>query len=194
MKNYHLTAARLRVILTISIFTILAIAFVLATFAYSELKKVAIDVSHTKVDADASQNNIQTLQQIQQTLIDNKDVIERTNSIVADSQSYQYQDQILADLNDYANKAGITITNINFVPSTTTPTPGSTATAPPTGVKITSVSVTLKNPLNYNNLLRFTKSIEQNLTKMQISKVSLSKSTTNNEVTSDVLTIEVYIR
>ena len=44
------------------------------------------------------------------------------------------------------------------------------------------------------SMLRFVKSIEQNLTKMQISKIGLSKDANSNNVTSDVLTIEVYIR
>lgn len=198
MKKYHITAARLRVMLTISMFVILAITTAVAMLAHAELQKVAVDVSHINADATASQNNIQTLQRIQQKLTNDKDVIDRTNSIVAESQSYQYQDQILADLKDYASKAGVTITTIDFSSPTTTPgTPptGAPATTPaPAGVKSTSVSITLKNPIDYNNLLRFIASIEQNLTKMQISKVSLSKGTAGNEVTSDVLTIEVYIR
>lgn len=196
MKKYPLTASRLRITLSISLFVIVGGATVLAYFAYSELEKVAVNVSHTVVDASASQNNIQTLQQIQQKLAGEQAVIDRANSIVADSQSYQYQDQILTDLKDYANKAAITITNIDFSAAATAAQPtASTATTPaPMGVKSTSVSITLKNPISYNNLLRFIKSIEQNLTKMQISKVGLSKGVSGNDVSSDILTIEVYIK
>ena len=196
MKNFHMTAPRLRVMLTISLFAITALAILIASFAYASLKDVAVQVSHTAADANASQNNIQTLQQIQQKLANDKEIVERANSIVADSQSYQYQDQILADLKDYAGKAGVTITDIDFSTTATTQTPatGTPQPAAPTGVKSTSVSVTLKNPIDYNSLLRFIKSIEQNLTKMQISKISLSKGTTGNDVSSEALMIEVYIR
>lgn len=199
MRGYQLTATHLRVMLTISMFVIVAIAAILAFFTYTELKKVAVEVNHISVDASASQNNIQTLQQIQEKLTTDKDVITRTNSIVAESQSYQYQDQILADLKDYAAKAEVTITNIDFTGSTAAPqtTPSTTTPstpATPNGVKSTSVSITLKNPIIYENLLRFIQSIEQNLTKMQISKISLSRGTSGSEITSDALTIEVYIR
>jgi hypothetical protein len=198
IKLHRLTATQLRIILSISLFAILAMTVTLAFFAYGGLRGTAIDVSHAGADADASQTNLQILQQIQQKLAEEKDVIERANSIVADSKSYQYQDQILTDLKDYASKAGITITNIDFAASATAATPGSAppaTTAPaPTGVKTTSVSVTLKNPIDYVSLLRFIKSIEQNLTKMQISKISLAKGTTGSDVSSEALTIEVYIR
>jgi hypothetical protein len=203
MKKYELNAVQFRLILSISLFFIFAIMLTVAGFAYNELKKVAVDVSHTSADANASSNNVETLEKIEQKLNDDRDVVGRTNSIVAESKSYQYQDQIIADLKDYASRAGIVLTNFDFSSNTTTPTPGSNATQapsptapspPPSGVKSTSVSVTLKNPVDYESLLRFLQSIEQNLTKMQVSKVSLTKSESDNSVSSDALTIEVYVR
>jgi hypothetical protein len=56
------------------------------------------------------------------------------------------------------------------------------------------VSITLKTPIIYNNMIRFIKSIEQNLTKMQLSKISLAKDAASGGVTSEALTLEVYIR
>lgn len=192
----ELTATTLRIILSASLFLIAAIGIVGFSYAKSYLKTVAIDTSHTVVDANASQDNLQTLQRIQKILAADQDVIARTNSIVADSQSYQYQDQIISDLNSYATKAGISITNLDFSAAATASPTGSpaTATPQPTGVKSTSVTVTLSNPVGYNNLLTFVRSVEQNLTKMQISRVSLSKGIDKNTVTSDALTIEVYIK
>jgi TolA-binding protein len=201
MKKYELSAAQFRLILSISLFLILAIMLTVAGFSYNELKKVAVNVSHISADANASSNNVETLEQIKQKLNDDKDVITRTNNIVAESKSYQYQDQIIADLKDYANRAGIVLTNFDFSSTATTSTPGSNAAPtppptapPPSGVKSTTVSVALKNPINYENLLKFLQSIERNLTKMQISKVSLTKSESDNSVSSDALTIEVYVR
>jgi hypothetical protein len=176
------------------------------SFADRQLKAVATDVSHVAIDADASRNNVQTLQKIQALLENNKDVIAKTNSIVADSQSYQYQNQIVSDLNKYASQAGITITNLDFAAgdstagsgSTGTKTPGTTTTpsaAAPAGVKTTSVAVTMENPISYNSFLKFLRSIEDNLTKMQVQKVSLSKGTgEGDQISSDVLTIQVYVR
>jgi hypothetical protein len=195
-----LTATRLRIILAISLLLIEGLASLFVANADRTLKAYASEVSQVRANANASQNNVQTLRKIQKELLLYKDTIARTNEIVADSQSYQYQDQIITDLNDYAKRADITLTNLDFLAvtptgTTTTPTtPAPTGGAPvPTGVKTTSVSVTIKNPVEYDKLLRFIKSIEQNLTKMQISRIGLSKDSSGS-VTSEVLTIEVYIR
>ncbi len=200
MKKIHLTPTNLRIILSISLFVIIAIGATLAFISYKGLKEIAITVSHTTLDANASQNNLRILQQLQKKLEEEKENISRAGSIVAESQSYQYQDQIIADLNDYAGKAGVEITNIDFSATTVAPTqPGGTgqsttpSSPPPSGVKSMSVSVALKNPLNYNSLLRFLNSIEQNLTKMQISRVSLVKDSSGS-VSSEALAIEVYVR
>jgi hypothetical protein len=195
MKGRTLSATGLRLSLSLLLFVITLIAAVALSLANTWLQEYATDVSHATIDANASQDNIQTLQKIQQELTNDKDIIERASSIVADSQSYQYQDQIITDLNNYAERAGIAITNIDFIGSTpvagATPTPAPSVA--PSGVKSTSVSVTLKNPVNYDNLLQFIKSIEQNLTKMQVSKIGLAKDAQGG-VTSEVLTVEVYIR
>lgn len=203
-KQTSLSATRLRLILSISLFAIALIGGVAFAFINGQLKSYAVDISHKVIDANSSRDNVQTLQRIQQELANDKDIIARTNSIVADSQSYVYQDQIVSDLNKYANAAGITITNMDFSASTggtgstntsaPTPTTNKTATPAPSGVKSVSVSVTLKNPVGYENFLRFIRSIEDNLTKMQIQKVSLSKGTSGNDISSDVLTIQVYTK
>lgn len=203
VQSNRLNATTLRLILSVSLFLIAAAGVAGFTFAKGYLQAVAIDTSHSVVDATASQDNVQTLQKIQKILVTDKDVIARTSSIVADSQSYQYQDQIIGDLNSYAAKAGVSITNLDFSAATTTatsspaasPSAGAPAAAPQSaGVKSTSVAVTLNNPVGYDNLLTFIRSVEQNLTKMQISRISLSKGADSSSVSSDVLTIEVYIK
>jgi type II secretory pathway pseudopilin PulG len=196
MSKFHLSPTNLRVMLSIGMFLIIAVAAILAGISYTGLRQVAVDVSHTTLDANASQNNLRTLQQVKEKLEEEKDIVERANSIVAESQSYQYQDQILADLNGYAARSGVTITNIDFSSTTTTTptTPATPALPTPAGVKSRSISVTLKNPIDYNSLLRFLNSIEQNLTKMQISKVSLATDESTGGVSTEALTIEVYVR
>lgn len=200
MKLSPLTATSLRLALSVSLFVVAILGSIGFYFVHKQLKTVAVGISHTVMDANASQNNVQTLQKIQTELSDKREVVERANSIVADSQSYQYQDQIISDLNNYASRAGIVITNMDFAPTAQgTTTPGVPAAPQPTkpapsGVKSTSVSVTIKNPVTYTTLLRFIKSIEQNLTKMQISRVSLTKDAKGGEVSSEAFVIEVYVR
>lgn len=199
IKRKALTATTLRMYLSFSLFAITLIAGGALYFINEQLRAYAVEVSKVTAESNSSQNNVQALQKVQEELEKNKEVKERARNIVADNQSYQYQNQIITDLNGYAKKAGVTITNIDFsAGSTATPTtpttPKSGTTAPaPSGVKSTSASITLKNPVSYTRLLRFIKSIEDNLTKMQISRVGLARGA-DNQITSEALSIEVYIR
>lgn len=200
MKKHALTATSLRLILSISLLVIAGLGILLFSLSQRTLKNVAIDVSHTVADADASQNNLQNLQRLKNNLASKHDIVQRAESIVAESRSYEYQNQIINDLNDYAARAGLSIVNIDFTGGETgtaapTTTPGAAPAAPSTtvnGVKSTFVSIALKNPVDYTGVLRFLQSVEQNLTKMQIANVGLSK--TEDGISSDVLNIEVYIK
>lgn len=205
MNIKAINATKLRLILAGSLLLLTVLGILLVVTAYPSLKNFSSEVSQITANADASEDSIQTLQKIQQELLINKDSIERASEIVAESQSYQYQDQIVTDLNDYANKAGITISNIDFETSSTaagatTPPAATTspsspaATAAPAGVKSTIANITLKNPVNYESLLRFIKHIEQNLTKMQISNITMAKDTNTGGITSGALNLEVYIK
>ncbi|HEX7483868.1 MAG TPA: hypothetical protein VF281_01820 [Candidatus Saccharimonadales bacterium] len=208
MKSSHLTPTKLRLILATGLVLTITGAGVIFALASSQLKTVATTVSHKVADAQASQNNLTNLRKIERFLEDHQATVTRANDIVAESKSYEYQNQIVNDLKSYAASAGISITDFNFTSAnsaapttpaapaaggTTTPATETAAPAAPS-LKSTSVTVTLASPVRYDNLLRFIKAIEQNLTKMQISTVSLSKGTTDSEVTTDTLAIEVYIR
>lgn len=196
MNKRQLTASTFRLILSASLVIITGIGITLFSLANDQLRSVATDVSHVVVDANASQNNLTTLEKIKKTLASEQDIVARTNQIVAESKSYEYQDQIVTDLNGYASKAGIAITNLDFSAGTAkTPAATTTPAAPvvASGLHSTSVTVTIQNPVGYNQLLQFMKSLEQNLTKMQISKVSLSRGE-GGSVTSDAFAIEVYIK
>lgn len=198
-KGKPLTATTLRLILVISMFIIAGLGVAGFSLVTDGLRETANNVSQTVAEANASQNNVQVLQQIQTKLAQDKDAVERARSIVAESQSYQYQDQIIKDLTDYARRSSIGITNIDFAATKSSATqPGATAqtpqqTATPSGVNSTIVTITLQNPVDYNSLLKFIHAIEQNLTKMQISAVGISKDPTG-KVTSETLAIEVYVR
>ena len=196
-----MTATKLRLVLSCSLIFVTALLVALFVYYYDQLRTAATETNHIVVDKDASQNNIATLDKIEDFLTANSQVVERARSIVADSQSYQYQDQIITDLNDFASRNKVSITNVDFTgtnPPTSTPsTPVAPTPSQPTtgGIKSTSATITIKTPVNYDDLLRFLESIERNLTKMQISRVSLSRgSAEGNDIISDALTIEVYIR
>jgi TolA-binding protein len=207
-KKHAFTASKLRIILSASLFLTSGLTVALFYFGREQLATTATSVSHAVADSNASQDNIASLKKLEQELNNNQDVMERTTKITADSQGYNYQNQIITDLYDHANKAGLEIDTIDFKSASTATQTGDTSTATPpagttetpdaggtpAGLKPVNVTLTLRNPVGYENLLRFIRSLEQNLTKMQIAQVGLTKATDGDAVTTEALTIELYVR
>ena len=208
MKSMNLTPAKLRLVL-IACLVLLAAGGVGVFMAGNRLlTKFAGDTQAKAAEARAGESVVQDLQKTKAILAANTDTVKRASLIVAESTSYAYQDQIITDINNFANNSGLSITNITFADtkvSATTPTAGATHTATgagaaapiPGGIKSTTESVALKNPVPYGALLQFIHSVQNSLFKMRISQVSLSPSNDSKNadvVTSNVLNIEVYIR
>lgn len=75
--------------------------------------------------------------------------------------------------------------------------PSATTPSQPAGVTPTTASITLQGKTSYESIVKFIYMIEQNLTKMRIETIALSgvkDESGNINVTSDALTIEVYLR
>ncbi len=214
MKTSSLTPSKLRAILSVCMFLLLAAAIGLFAFGYRVLADYSAAARTTAAQAQASNSTLQDLKKTEAELKANSETVARASQIVAESKSYVYQDQIIRDINNFATNSGITVTNITFADAKVTPTTVSapvasatptaaggpvtgTATASPVGVKSMTATVTLKNPVSFTSMLRFIHSIEGGLFKMRISQVTLSRSGDSkspDEVTSDALTIEVYVR
>lgn len=210
-KKFTLTATNLRIILAVSLVVITAIGAGGFALAYNWLDGFAADASTVASHAAASESELQELSQTEKMLKTQHHAVERASKIAAESKSYQYQDQIINDLNDFARKAGITISDITFADdnakggsssssSSSASSSGKTGTSLPAiaGLKATTASVTVKNPVEYRKLLTFMYLVEQSLTKMRIANVDLSRSTAQGQapdsITSNTLTIEVYLR
>ena len=210
MKTSSLTPTRLRAILGISMLLLLAVAVGLFTYGYQVIADYSADTRTTAAQAQASSTVLLNMQKTKTELTANAETVARASQIVAESKSYVYQDQIIRDINNFANNSGITITNISFADAKVSPTAVSappataggsaanTTSASPAGVKSMTATVTLKNPIKFTDMLKFIHSIEGGLFKMRISQVTLSRASTDaantDEVTSDALTIEVYVR
>ena len=206
-KKFTLTATNLRIILAVSLVAITAIGAGGFALAYNWLDGFAADASTVASHAAASESELQELSQTEKMLKTQHHAVERASKIAAESKSYQYQDQIINDLNDFARKAGITISDITFADnnakgssSSSSSSSNKTGTSLPAiaGLKATTASVTVKNPVEYRKLLTFMYLVEQSLTKMRIANVDLSRSTAQGQppdsITSNTLTIEVYLR
>jgi len=202
-----LTAPKLRIVLISLIVLILAVCIAGFWYFRSQLVAYAEQVQSDNAIAAQSNDDIANLQNIEKQLKDETVAVTRAKNIVADSQYYQYQNQIISDINKYAKNSGVTITGFTFSDSSTAGGGASlgagaavgaspTTTTPiPAGLKSITALITIKTPATYTAIMKFTHAIELNLTKMQLSGISMTGSTTNpNEVTVSPITIEVYTR
>lgn len=193
------SAAKLRIVLIATIVLLVAVSAVGFWLFRTQMVNYAVEVNKATAEANASANDVRTLQTLKTKLEEDTVAITRTKNIVASSQFYQYQDQAISDLTRYAKAAGVTVSAYGFdgdKAAAATPDPAAAPVAPgPAGVKTTSVTVTLKSPLNYQALLRFIHAIERNLTKMQLTGISITLSPENpNMVSVNPLTVEIYTR
>lgn len=195
-SSKQLSARALRIILLATMVIIIIIGCAGFYFIQAYLYDVAVNVSHKNEDAQTSSSDIIKWDRLKDRLADEQEIVDRTAKIVAESQSYQYQDQIIEDLNAYAARAGVSITAFNFQDSSTTDaaSPKDTSETTIPGLNSTTVSVSLVTPVNYRKFLEFVHSIEQNLTKMQLASISMTQGATAEDVTVSVLDIKVYTK
>lgn len=196
-----MNAVKLRITFIASIVLGIAAIGALIYYAGRYLESETSKTVHAKIDAELSSQDLERLKNLRKVLDDNKESVEKAAQIVSDSKQYQYQDQIVSDINAYAAKSGVQVNGYDFgtievagKPSAPT---SSTTTKLPTvaGVKSISVTLTLSSPLPYDNYLRFIKEIENNLTKMQISGIDIVPDADNaNNISNPSVVLIVYTR
>ncbi len=152
------------------------------------------EVDHAHSDSDIASLNISYLKKLRSRLETDKPIIEKTAKIVAESQSYTFQDQLINDLQSYALRADVLISRIDFGVA-----PGSmpSTTKTPLGItlKRTLVIIRINDGTPYNSVLHFIRSIEHNLNKMQLAKVSFApRKQARDLVDSTIIEVEVYLR
>lgn len=136
MEKKGISAALLEKILLFVIFLILAATIGIYTFLFGFVKTQAEDAAKSVAKAEASQKNIDDLNKSYKWLQENPDIVEKTNKIVADASKYQYQDQVILDLESYADQAGLKVSGYSFneaATASTAPATGATSGAAATG-------------------------------------------------------------
>lgn len=176
--------------LLIAVIVLLAIGIGVGSwFLQKTLSSKATETDHTKIDAELSQTELQRAKSLETYLDDNKAAVDKAQSVVAETQTYQYQNQIVNDIESYAEKAGVNILGYSFPLATSDAKPDSS------GLKTVSATLTLKNPVSYIKYLKFLKYIEQNVTKMQITDVTLTPDKDNpKQIDSPTIGLKVYVR
>lgn len=161
-------------------------------FGSTFLREQAIRTDHAKIDGELVSEEITRLQSLRTYFENNQDTVRRAADVVAESQQYSYQNQVIDDINTYAGRNGITILSFDFpvaAPNAPTTTPA------PAGLKRSAITINVQGPVPYDRFMLFVKSIEQNLTKMQITSISLAPDPDNRSLLTDSsINIEVYLR
>lgn len=193
-----LNASIARIILSLLLLIILLAMVGLVIFAYSFLSKTSEEVGKMQTEAIAVDAKIQSLLASKSQLDRNSDTVTKAKNIVSESKLYQYQNQIIKDLNTYADRAGIPIKAFSFQnePTTSAKTTKSSKRTPanPAGVKSTFVSIQLGDHIDYTKFLHFLSLIEKNVTRMQLLGVSISRGANNHEISIQSLEVKVYTR
>ena len=193
-----LNASIARIILSLLLLIILSAMIGLVIFAYSFLSKTSEEVGKMQTEAIAVDAKIQSLLASKSQLDRNSDTVKKAKNIVSESKLYQYQNQIIKDLNTYANRTGIPIKAFSFQnePTTSAKTATSSKRTPasPAGVKSTFVSIQLGDHIDYTKFLHFLSLIEKNVTRMQLLGVSISRDANNHEISIQSLEVKVYTR
>ena len=189
-------AVTMRIVFALSLVLILVGMGGVVYFGYTMLQGTAEEVSKIQTEAKAVDAKVQNLARLEKEMEKYKDSVAKARQLVAETQQYQYQNQIINDLTTYANQSGVGIEGFTFAPSSagSKSSSGSSGANSGAGPKSMKVSVRLGEKTDYMALLRFMHLIEQNLTRMQIASVSMSKAEGSGQVSTQTLDVEVYVR
>ena len=198
-------AVTMRIVFALSLVLILVGMGGIVYFGYTMLQGTAGKVSKIQTEAKAVDAKVQNLARLEKEMEKYKDSVAKARQLVAETQQYQYQNQIINDLTTYANQSGVGIAGFTFTSgsagaksnsgsSGTSGTNNSSGSNSAAGPKSMKVSVRLNEKTDYMALLRFMHLIEQNLTRMQIASVSMSKAEGVGQVSTQTLDVEVYVR
>lgn len=172
------------------------------------LKAKATEVNRINIDVELSSTKTASLKRLQTELDKYKDVIPRAKELVASSEDFKYQDQVIRDINTLANEAGITVTGYTFADGTASSSGGATAPAPQGGAeaapgpatgalaaKKVALTITMKSPIPYDSYLRFLRYIEHNVTRLQVTGINLTPDPTDKaKIINPSVGIEIFVR
>ncbi|MDB5165688.1 MAG: hypothetical protein JWM00_578 [Candidatus Saccharibacteria bacterium] len=194
-KKMTLNARSLRIILLIAMLVIFAGSAFSLGFALKSMKTYAIEVSHEKIDATASNGNIQALEKTQEYLDNNKDVLEKIGLLKSTSEFPEFT--VVDEVRSIAARNNIQIQNFSYGTESATAQAPASAAAPTTPApaastsgKVIALTVTL-SASNYLDFMQFTYDLEQHLPKMKINGISITGSDTGVNIAP--LTVEMYI-
>ena len=141
------------------------------------VREYAATVNQRLADAEASGAQIQELQTLKNQLAQSNSLVKKANQLFATPASYQ--SRVLADLKNYADSAGLSITDTSFSPANESASH--------------SITITLEEPVSYTKLITFLNNVESSIPKLQVSSITLGQATGGNADSVDVEDIKINI-
>jgi hypothetical protein len=181
----------------------------LAVFGFimteKKLSTYAVEVSHKKIDANASKASLQTLQIIEKQLASDTETIQKAKNIKNTSSLPEFQ--AIEDLKSHAEANSITLSDISFASSdpaqatgaTTAPGATTTPAATPTPLAAEAAGVDISFKINDgtvrpDDFIRFLYDIEHSTPKMQIKGISAIKAESNDFISVETITVRMFTK
>ena len=92
-----ITATKMRLVLSVTLVLIIAAMATGFYFVYLYLQKVSDEAAAVQTTANSSDASVQALLRTKQELAAYGDTVQKAQQIVAESQSYRYQEQVIRD-------------------------------------------------------------------------------------------------
>lgn len=221
MKTKKMSASLLEKILILVVIVIFCATVAVYYFLSSFAKSQAIAANHSMITAQSSQKDIESLQKSYEWIQKNPDAAKKTGQVVADASEYKYQNQVIKDIESFSKQVGLNIKKYTFSESsagetatgggasgsaspasggsdsgaaaTATPTTDEAAGGLPAGLVATTIDIGFDEEVSYTNALQFIKKIEQNVTRMQITSLSLAPVEDDPSKVTISMTISIFI-
>jgi len=167
----------LRAVLVLLLVVVIAGGAGIFYLGLNEVRTFAIEVNHTVANAEASGGDVKKLQALKGQLSQSEALIAKANQMFATPENYQTQ--AITDIRNYANSAGVSIASTSF-------------DTPEAGINPT-MTVGLKAPVSYKNLIKFLDGVEGNIPKMQVASISINHVAGGNSDSVSVNDIKIMI-
>lgn len=186
MKKNAMRAMKLRNFLLSVVVILLGLVGAGFYFGLDAIRTFAVEVSHKTADATASGGNVVSLESLKQQLAERQSLVTKANQLFSTPDAYQAQ--VLKDIQAYAGRNGIIISDYSFDSATGATTSEALSSQP--------MQLTLQSPVSYKGLLGFLDAIEGNLPKLQVSQLTITRADVTNadQVRVEPITIQVFMR
>lgn len=192
MKKRSFSPSQLRIILALCLLLIGGGGVALFVVGYQRLVPIATELSHKRLDAEASSNNLEALRKLETALKGERSVADTIKQLRLARELPEFE--AINAVNTLASKYKLPVDSINFsadAGSGTAPQAASTS-RDAGGTKSVNITLATRGEMPLPDLMGFLYAAEHSLPYMKISGVRINRGQ-GNTVSVEPITIEVII-